>query len=263
MRRNVIAGKNAKLSLKTSSTVPHSSPEFTWLERLRRRDTRTVALIICALIMPVLTSDAGSMLQKNEYKSEMAAAKFPRLVSEYLQDLHSRHPALAASSGFHTWDAQLEDYSPTAIAAECAAIRAFQARLEKIPPLELRLSDTMDHQILASNMNARLLELEQIKNYEHNPAVYSDVISNGLLQIAMFEYAPADSRIRHAIAKEKQIPRLLDSARLNIKGVPPIYLRVAINNFKGTLNFVQKDLPQAFASVKDPKLQKDFQKVTE
>src|SRR5262252_2196668 len=116
MSRNAIAGKNLKLSFETCSTVPLSSLVYSWLRRARRRDTRTIVLIICVLIMPVLASNAGSMMQKNESKSEMAAAKFPRLVSEYLQDLHSRHPVLAASSGFHTWDAQLEDYSPTAIA---------------------------------------------------------------------------------------------------------------------------------------------------
>ena len=262
MRRNVIAGKNAKLSLETSSTVPHSFLLYSWLKRVRRRDTRTVALIICALIMPVLTSGAGSMLQKNESKNEMAAAKFPRFVSEYLQDLHSRHPALAAASGLHTWDGQLEDYSPTAIAAECAAIRAFQARLEKIPPLELRLSDTMDHQILASNMNARLLELEQIKSYERNPQVYNEPIATGLLQLAMFESAPAEVRLRQVIAKENLIPGLLDWARANIRKPHAVFLKVAIESFKGTQSFVQNDLPKAFVSVKDQKLQSEFRKST-
>ena len=262
MRRNVIAGKNAELSLETSSTVPHLSLGYSWLDRVRRRDTRIAVLIICALIIPALTSDAGSMLQKNESKNEMAAAKFPRLVSEYLQDLHSRHPVLAADSGLHTWDAQLEDYSPTAIAAECAAIRAFQARLEKIPPLELRLSDTMDHQILASNMNARLLELEQIKNYERNPQLYNEPIATGLLQLAMFESAAAEARLRQVIAKENLIPGLLDWARANIRKPPAVFLKVAIESFKGTQSFVQNDLPKAFASVKDQKLQSEFKKST-
>ncbi|HXU10194.1 MAG TPA: hypothetical protein VN743_14450, partial [Blastocatellia bacterium] len=120
----------------------------------------------------------------------MAAAKFPALVAEYLRDLHARHPALAAASGLHVWDSQLEDYSALAISGEISAIKSFQQRLEKIPPLELQLTDTFDYQILSSNMNARLLELETIKSYEHNPQVYNDPISTGLLQIAMFEYAP-------------------------------------------------------------------------
>jgi len=192
----------------------------------------------------------------------MAAAKFPALVAEYLRDLHARHPSLAAASGLHVWDSQLEDYSSLAISAEISAIKSFQQRLEKIPPLELQLTDTFDYQILASNMNARLLELETIKSYEHNPQVYNDPISTGLLQIAMFEYAPPDSRLRSVIAKEKEVPRLLDSARSNINKPPPVFLKVAIESFKGTLGFVQADLPAAFASVKDAKLQSEFKKST-
>lgn len=200
--------------------------------------------------------------QQTESKSEMAAAKFPQLVNEYLQDLHSRHPTLAAGSGIHAWDGQLEDYSGAALAAEISAIKGFQGRLEKIPPLELALSDTFDYQILLSNMRSRLLELEQIKSYERNPQVYNEPISTGLLQIAMFEYAPPDSRIRHVIAKEKQVQRLLDSARANIHKPPAAFLKVAIESFKGTLSFVQTDLPSAFASVKDPKIQSEFKKST-
>jgi uncharacterized protein DUF885 len=262
MRRSVIAGKNNGLSLGTSAGVLHSPFGDVWLKGARRRDRRIVVLIVSALLLPVLTSFARSIVQKNETKNEMAAAKFPKLVSEYLQDLHSRHPVLAAASGLHTWDAQLEDYSPTAIAAECTAIRAFQARLEKIPPLELRLSDTMDYQILASNMNARLLELEQIKNYERNPQVYNEPIATGLLQLAMFESAPAAARLSQVIAKENLVPGLLDWARVNIHKTPAVYLKVAIEVFKGTQSFVQNDLPKAFASVKDQKLQSEFRKST-
>jgi uncharacterized protein (DUF885 family) len=126
----------------------------------------------------------------------------------------------------------------------------------------LGLSDIFDYQMLASNMNSRLLELEQIKSYERNPHFYNDLISTALLQIATFEYAPADSRIRHIISKEKQIPRLLDAARSNISNAPAVYLKVGIDGFKGTLEFIQKELPKAFAVVKDAKLQADFKKST-
>lgn len=192
----------------------------------------------------------------------MAAADFPKFVEDYLLDYHSRHPSLAAASGIHAWDAQLEDYSSQAISAEVSAIKKFQMRLEKIPPLQLTSSDIFDYQILLSNMKSRLLELEQIKNYERNPQIYSDVISNGLLQIAMFNSAPPDSRIRHVIGKENQVPHLLDSAKANIHNVPSIFLKTASENFKGTLGFIQKELPMAFASVKDAKLQTEFKKST-
>ena len=231
-----------------------------------RRDAPTSILRTSALcFLPlffIFTSNAAPLFQNTESKSEMAAAKFPKLVAEYLQDLHSRHPALAAASGKHDWDGQLEDYSVQAIAAEVSAIKAFQARIERIPPLELALSDTFDYQILSSNMNARLLELEQIKSYERNPQVYNEPISTGLLLLAMFESAPADSRLRQVIAKEKLVQRLLDSARANIHKPPAVFLKVGIESLQGTLSFVQNDLPRAFASVKDQKLQSEFKKST-
>jgi len=222
--------------------------------------TRLTAGLVLAIL--AVASSAAPVFQKTEAKTEMAAAKFPALVSDYLQDLHKRHPALAASSGIHTWDAQLEDYSAQAIAAEIAAIKAFQSRIEKIPPLELPLSDTFDYQILSSNMSARLLELEQIKNYERNPQIYNEPISTGLLQLAMFESAPAEVRLRRIVEKEKLVPRLLDSARENIRKPPAVFLKVGIESFQGTLSFVQNDLPKAVASVKDQKLQAEFKKST-
>lgn len=265
MLGNVIAGMCASENLVGASHCGRPSVSQPYYESTKRFWRPTIAAKISlgfVLMLSVLASYGSTLFQKSESRTEMAAAKFPALVAEYLRDLHSRHPSLAAASGLHVWDSQLEDYSALAISAEISAIKSFQQRLEKIPPLELQLTDTFDYQILASNMNARLLELETIKSYEHNPQVYNDPISTGLLQIAMFEYAPADSRLRSVIAKEKEVPRLLDSARSNINKPPAVFLKVAIESFKGTLGFVQADLPAAFASVKDAKLQSEFKKST-
>jgi uncharacterized protein (DUF885 family) len=224
---------------------------------------RLLAAVLCCSVVVVPFANARDVgAQQSAAKNEMAAADFPKLVKEYLLDLHARHPNLAAASGIHAWDGQLEDFSPLAIANEIAAIKRFQSRLEKVPPLELSLSDVVDYQILASSMKSRLLELEQIRNYTRDPRIYSDVISTGLLQIAIFPYAPADSRIRHVIAKQKLVPRLLDSARGNVSKTPPIFLKVALESFRGTLSFIRDDLPQAFTSVKDEKLQRAFRKST-
>ena len=234
----------------------------------RSKPQAAVLVLICSVLLAgylpssSLTLSPASAGQKREAENEVAAAKFPKFVTDYLQDLHSRRPTLAAASGIHIWDGKLEDFGAAAIAAEISAIKAFQTRLEKIPPLELPLSDTFDYQILSSNMNARLLELEQIKSYERNPQVYNDPLSSGLLQLAMFEHAPADSRLRLVIAKENLVPRLLEAARANVHQTPAVFLKVAIESFKGTLSFVQTDLPRAFASVKDSKLQSEFKKST-
>src|SRR5262249_26501279 len=222
-----------------------------------------IPLTIGLLIAPFGMATRAQKNDKNsEKKNEAAGQDFNRLVSDYLNDLHSRHPGQAATSGIHTWDANLDDLSHQAIGAEVSAVKKFQARLEKISPVALDFSDVMDYQILASNMKSRLLELEQIKSYERNPQIYSDVISNGLLLLAIFDFAPAEVRLGYAISKEKQVPRLIESARSNIHAIPAASLKVSLESLKGTLSFVQTDLPKAFESVKDPKLLAEFTKST-
>src|ERR1044072_7597696 len=151
---------------------------------LSGRTLVTSLLIFSFLLAPFSFSKA---MQKTEDRVAMAAVDFPKLVDEYMTDLYARHPNAAAATGLHAWDGQLEDYSSGAISAEISAIKKFQSRLEKIPPLELGFSDLFYYQILASNMKSRLLELEQIKSHERNPGIYNDAISTGLLQIASFE----------------------------------------------------------------------------
>ena len=235
-----------------------------------RRPSKLFTLLF--LIMAMITgafpewrtdATAAAITQQTEVKTEMAAAVFPRFVSDYINDLHSRHPLLAALSGIHAWDGQLEDYSAAALASEIAALKEFQLRLEKIPPLSLSFSDMFDYEIISSNIKARLLELEQIKEYARNPKIYADTISNQLLFAMVCEYAPLDSRLRHIIAKEKQVPRLLESARMNLKNPPFILLKISLDTFKGVLSFMQIDLPKAFIPVRDPKLQAEFKKATE
>jgi len=224
---------------------------------------RAMSFAFCLLSFAFcLPATGGLAMQKGEDKSAIAAADFPKLAEEYLNDLYSRHPTMAAASGLHAWDGLLEDFSGAAVNDEISTIKKFQTRLQKIPPLELVLSDIFDYQILASNMKSRLLELEQIKSFERNPGVYNDVLSGALLQIASFDYAPLDSRLRHIIAKERLTPHFLEAARANVRNAPAVYLKVAIEGFQGTLNFVQTDLPKAFAPVKDAKLQADFKKST-
>ncbi len=221
---------------------------------------RFIGLVMLVLLS---TSETLARLQQTQERSERAAADFPVLVREYMEDLHSRHPRLAEASGLHAWGGKLEDFSSGAVSAEINSIKQFQARLEKVPPLLLGFSDIFDYQILASNMKARLLELEQIKTHERDPGLYGRIITDELGYIASFEYAPIESRLRHLIAKQKQIPRFLDAARSNLSSAAPLFQRPGLASLKVALALVRDDLPKVFAAVKDSKLQSDFRKSSE
>ena len=53
------------------------------------------------------------------------------------------------------------------------------------------------------------------------------------------------------LSKLRQTPRLIQAARDNIKEPPGIFVKSGLETLRGTLRFIETDLPRAFADVDD------------
>src|SRR5437762_2818515 len=93
--------------------------------------------------------------------------KFDALIKDYLEDTYRFHPGLATFVGVHRYDEELEDYSRDAIRAEIDNIKGYRRTLHQIDPAELDISARIDHRIVENSMNARLLELEELRSFEN------------------------------------------------------------------------------------------------
>src|SRR5205085_4540017 len=96
-----------------------------------------------------------------------------------------------------------------------------------------------------------MFELEAVRTWERNPQCYSDLIASSLAGQTLFSHAPAPERARRVLSKLRQAPRLIQSARDNIKDPPGIFVKVGIETMKGALKFIDDDLPRALADVDD------------
>src|SRR5262245_49667490 len=77
-----------------------------------------------------------------------APSAFARFVDEYLDEFARRHPSIAAGNGIHVHDDRLEDFSPTAIAAEIATLKRQRAFLStKIDSTGLTPDERVDRRI--------------------------------------------------------------------------------------------------------------------
>src|SRR5213075_2228411 len=83
-------------------------------------------------------------------------------------------------------------------------------------------------------------------------------ITNSIFVIMARRYAPQTERLKAVIAREKQMPAVFAAARANLKNPPKIYTEIALQQTPGIVSFFEKDVPQAFGEVKDPKLLADF-----
>jgi uncharacterized protein (DUF885 family) len=175
----------------------------------------------------------------------------PHFVDDLLGYLHEAHPTHATLDGVHTHDDLLEDVGRQALEAEAHALAGYLRRVDEIDAQGLTAVERLEHRMLADHIRGRMLDLEAIRAWERNPQYYADLLAASLAGQALFTYAPPAERARRVLSKLRQTPRFIQSARDNIKEPPGILVKVGIETMKGTLAFIDKDLPRAFASVDD------------
>ena len=176
---------------------------------------------------------------------------FPHFVDDYLAYLHEALPSYAGLDGVHAHDDLLEDLSRQAIDAHVRTLSGFGRRLHQIDPSHLSRVEQVDHPIVAAGIEARMYELEAIRSWERNPQIYAEIIGSSLAGQALFAYAPEAERARRVVSKLRQVPRLVQAARDNIKECPGIFVKVGLESWRGTLRFIESDLPRAFSGLDD------------
>jgi uncharacterized protein (DUF885 family) len=67
----------------------------------------------------------------------------------------------------------------------------------------------------------------------------------------LFQYSPPAERARRILSKLRQVPRLLQSARDNVKDPPGIFVKAAVETLRGVRTFIDRDLPRGLAAVDD------------
>src|SRR5687767_5543821 len=176
---------------------------------------------------------------------------FPHFVDDYLAYLYEVLPTQACLDGVHLHDDLLEDLSRSAIDADVRALSGFGRRLHQIDASALSPVEQVEHRIVGSNIESRMYELETIRTWDRNPQVYSDALGMSLAAQALFAYSPEAERARRVVSKLQQVPRLVQAARENIKETPGIFVKVGLEAWRGTLKFIESDLPRAFSSLDD------------
>jgi len=180
-----------------------------------------------------------------------SAEPLPHFVDEYLAYLYEINPTTATFDGVHVHDDLLEDYSRQAVDAQIRTLGGFARRLAAIDPARLTDTERLERPALESSIRGRIFDLEEVRTWERSPQHLADTLATSLAGQALFDYAPLAERARRVLSKLRQVPRLMQSTRDNIKDPPGIYVKVGLESLRGTLRFIQDDLPRAFGDLGD------------
>jgi uncharacterized protein (DUF885 family) len=219
---------------------------------IQRLCTFALCLVVqLSLSVSVASAQAGA-------PSAPPQIAFNTLVDEYFDFYFEFHPTAGTQAGFHQYDEKLEDFSRSGMDAEIAGLLKFRKQFDSIPSSQLSQESAGDLAVLSSTIQGRLLELQTIQTWRKDPDVYISDLSYGIFLIMRRNFAPPADRLRSVIAREREIPRVLEAARQNISNPPKVYTQVALQQMPDNIKFFQNDVPDAFRQVQDPRLLAEF-----
>ena len=185
-------------------------------------------------------------------------ATYDRLSEEFFDIYYTYHPVHATRQGLHQFDNSLGHYRREEIEETLRRMKAVQAQVAQINPASLDQEHALDHAVLTTRMKREIYWIESWRFWENNPLFYKDTITEGLFNLVSRSFAPLEHRLRSVIAREQDVPAVLQAARANLVNPPAVYTDQAIRYMQGAQRFFT-EIPKEFEPVSDRALLKEFQ----
>src|SRR5215469_405337 len=219
------------------------------------------AALLLIVLLPMTKLPAQTAPTSTPSPQAIATAEFNGMVDEYFDAHFHFHPSEATAAGFHQYDSQLEDYSQKSRDEELSFLLEAKQGAGYFHADKLNEEQRIDLKLMSNAINARILELQEIRMWQKNPDIYSSGPTASIFLLMSRKFAPLADRLKSVIAREQSIPANLAAAKLNVKNPPHIYTEVAIEQMPGIISFFQKDVPEAFKDVTDTQLVAQFKAV--
>ena len=186
---------------------------------------------------------------------------FGRFADEYFAASFAYSPSRATRTGFHEYDARLEDLSRPAVEKRIAQLEAQQQEIAALRRGELSFDDAIDAQLIENQIRSLLLDLDTLRTWEKNPMGYVSLPGGSIDGLIKRDFAPAPERLRSVIARLAQVPRIYAAARENVKNPPREFTDLAIRMSRGSVGFFEKAVARwaETAAPEDPALLRQFQ----
>ncbi len=177
-----------------------------------------------------------------------ADPRFDKIVDQYFAERFAYRPSEGTAAGLHEYDLRLEDLSRERgfrrideliqSREQLAALkRAVATGQSKLPA-----DDEIDAAFLEGQIEAELIDLKVIREWERNPMAYAGLPGTAVDLLMKRDFASAPDRLRAVIAREKSIPAVFDAARANLKAPPKEFTDLAIRMAKGSIGFFERSV---------------------
>ena len=182
-------------------------------------------------------------------KPPSADQTFDAFAQRFLDEYLKRSPSEATGIGDHRYDAAWPDMSVEGDAATRAWVEATRAELAKLPREGLSQQNQVDAAILDDQLRSRLFELDELKQRESDPTLYTGLISDGIDPLVTRSFGTKEARMESLKSRLGGVGAIVAAAKLRLGHPAKIWTEQAIQQNKGLIALVDKELPAMFAQV--------------
>ncbi len=180
-----------------------------------------------------------------------ADERFEALANNYIQKLLEMNPEWATGLGDHRYDARLGDYSMTGIEASRTFSKLYLDSLAGIPEDQLNTVNRIDYDILRTNLQATIFQIDTLREYEWNPQMYNP--GSAIYGLIAREFAPLKDRLASVRGRLEQIPKVVAAGKANLKNPTKIHTETAIAQIAGTVGMIRDEVTNAASQVPEMK----------
>ncbi len=165
------------------------------------------------------------------------------VLDEFFAWYYRHHPVSATFIGVHEYDGRLPGYSERSIATAMAEMEAIRTRLHALLPEALSESEALDRTLAEGFCAIQEWESASPHFVRENPCVYTGEAVFGVVSLFLRDFAPAGQRVAAAIARMREVPRLLAEGETNVRRAPGAWIKRAIRECTGARTFFSDGVP--------------------
>jgi uncharacterized protein (DUF885 family) len=197
---------------------------------------RLLLSLVCLLLAG---RAAGPAAQRVATEDDRLEAYFRKYLDEHFR----RKPLEATRLGDHRFDHLLDDVSPKARAGWVEFVRKTLADLPKrVAYRKLTRAGQIDFEIFRNHLKYALWLAENTNPFEEDPRVYNDYTTDSVYLLFTQSTLPQAVNVKNAVARMRQIPKVLAAARESIGRPAKVFVQTAIRQNRGAIAFYEEGI---------------------
>lgn len=193
-------------------------------------------IVLFLAVIATLTAFIQKATQSGPAPADPA---FDRYKGHFLEALWKQYPDWATSAGYHQYDSVLVIPDERSRQNDLAFVKNQLDSLSRFDVNRLSALNQIDCRLIQNQLHATRWEIDTLRSYEWNPALYN--VTGSFALILSEPYAPLATRLRRFNQKMVAIPAYYEAVRKQLRNPVVELTKLAADQHTGGISVIETD----------------------